>query len=88
MRLYYLLKCSSGIYLNENSSTLDTVAQVNALPGNFGNIQGDPKINIGNWMLAWDSPCREAGVNIGVTNDILGEIRPRSPKSYGQGRRI
>ena len=67
---------SSGIYLNENLTTLDNVAQVNALPGNSGNIQGDPKIDTANWTLAYDSPCRDAGVDAGIAIDINGSARP------------
>ena len=70
-----MFRGTSNLYKDENSTILTTVAQINALPGNSGNITGTSGIT--DTGIPRESPCIDAGTDAGVTTDILDLPRPR-----------
>jgi uncharacterized repeat protein (TIGR02543 family) len=50
-----------------------------------GNIEGDEPgfAGGGDWRLAYESPCVDAGTDVGVKEDLEGAPRPQ-PKVYGE----
>ena len=64
-----------SFYCDENATWINSVATLNSMPGNSGNIVGSPKIS--NTGIAWNSACIDAGTDAGVTTDLRGLPRPR-----------
>jgi len=67
---------TNELYFNENTNWL-TIGQLNALAGNSGNFQiVDAGLNVAQTELLRTSLCLDAGIDVGVTNDYYGRLRP------------